>query len=71
MKIIILILKIKLDSIEKSLNNNKINVIYQKEIIILKNTEYNDVELFKKIKKFVIGNLEYNTKTKEILAKIF
>lgn len=60
----------KIDYVEKNTGGNKVNIIVKRNYDF-ENYNFDDLEIFKKIKKFLLGNMEYNSKTKEILSQFF
>ncbi|AMD94911.1 single-stranded-DNA-specific exonuclease RecJ [Leptotrichia sp. oral taxon 847] len=61
---------VEIENIRKT-ENNKIVEILIKRNYKFKCYEYEDAGIFKKIKDFLIGKMEYNTQTKTLLAQIF
>ncbi len=62
--------KIKIEKIRKTLTHNIVDILIKKDYIF-ECYDYTDISIFKKIKEFLIGNMEYDSYTKKLLGIFF
>lgn len=61
---------IEIKNIRKNINGNAVEILIKRNFKF-EYFNYTDIGLFKKIKTFLLGDMEYNSKSKEILSTFF
>ena len=61
---------IKIENINKTTNHNIVDILIKRDYSF-ECFDYTEIGIFKKIKEFLIGNMEYNSFTKKILSSYF
>lgn len=61
---------VKMEDVKQASNHNIVNILIKRDYNF-KCYDHTQIGIFKKIKEFLIGKMEYNSQTKELLAQFF